>query len=353
MVPWGPSALFMQDALVLVGFPKIICSVCPYCRCHPPQMSSSRCGVDPGVDRDQVTPCLARSELVQNSAWLYLMSFHQLGSHCPGASSQHRAQTALLCAGVSPASLVSNDGAPQFTSKSQSSSKAIEGHRTWEWHFVFSTSHFIAKFVQHKVNNKLFYCRLEMDFDTGCLLKYQIYYFRYLYLSKFLVEQLCKAPCTGPGHRQGSLCWPWRDLRHLLWTEHKPMRTVLAVCKADLHFWSRESHPKCVLVIFVVCNKVLSVAEGAVQACSPSQPLTVEVRERWDACLPPEQADTIQKLGCQPSALIGISERTNLEQTANNKIWFSFVSHAVYLEGEAGFYWWASGCTSHTRARNL
>lgn len=31
---------------------------------------------------------------------------------------------------------------------------------------------------------------MKMDFDTGCLLKYQVYCFRYLYLIKFFVEQL-------------------------------------------------------------------------------------------------------------------------------------------------------------------
>lgn len=190
---------------------------------------------------------------------------------------------------------------------------------------------------------------MKTDFDTGCLLKYQMHGFRYLYLSKFFVEQLCRAPFAGCGEMLvHTTC-----LRHPLWTEHKPRRTMLAVCMADPYFWSRESHPKRVLVIYVVCNKLLSVAERAVQVCSPSQSLTMVVRERWDAHLPPEQADTAPKLGCQPCAPTGISERTDLEQTANNKIWFSFVSHTVYLEGEAGFSFWPTGCTSHTRAINL
>lgn len=60
---------------------------------------------------------------------------------------------------------------------------------------------------------------------------------------------------------------------------------------------------------------------------------------------------TPPKLGHQPSAQMGISEGTNLilEQTASIKIRFSCVSHTVYLEGEAGFCWSATGCTSHTR----
>lgn len=120
---------------------------------------------------------------------------------------------------------------------------------------------------------------MKMDFDTGCLLKYQIYCFRYLYLSKFFVEQLCKSLFAGPGQMLvHKTC-----LRHPLCTEHKPRRTVLAVCMADLYFRSRGSHPKCVLVILVVCNKVLCVAERAVQACSPSQSLSMVVRERWDS----------------------------------------------------------------------
>lgn len=52
---------------------------------------------------------------------------------------------------------------------------------------------------------------MKMDFDTGCLLKYQMYCFRYLYLRKYFVEQLCKAPFAGPGQMQGSFCCLWRD----------------------------------------------------------------------------------------------------------------------------------------------
>lgn len=71
-----------------------------------------------------------------------------------------------------------------------------------------------------------------MDFDTGCLLKYQIYSFRYPYLSKFFVEHLCKAPFTGPG----VMLVQQTCFRHPLWPECKPGGTKLAVCIADLYF---------------------------------------------------------------------------------------------------------------------
>lgn len=140
-------------------------------------------------------------------------------------------QTALLCAGVSPASLVSNDGGPQFTSKPQNSSKAREGHRTWEWPFVFSTSHFIAKFVLHKVNSKLFYCRwrwiliLAVCSSIRDVVSDNSTWASSLWSSSATLPLLPLDRCRAlfAGHGEMLVCKTC--LRHLLWTEHKP-RTV-------------------------------------------------------------------------------------------------------------------------------
>lgn len=71
-----------------------------------------------------------------------------------------------------------------------------------------------------------------MDFDTGCLLKYQIYSFKYPPLSKFFVEHLCKVPFTGPGE----MLIQQIRFRHLLWPECKARGTKLAICITDLYF---------------------------------------------------------------------------------------------------------------------
>lgn len=186
-------------------------------------------------------------------------------------------KTALLCGGVSPTSLVSNDGDSSLQTN-HSSSKAREGHRTWEWPFVFSTSHFIAKFVLHKVNSKLFYCRWRWILILAVCSSIRFItsdipiWASSLWSSSARLLVLALDTCRDPFAGHGEMLAHKTHLRHLLWTEHKPRRTVLAVCKADLHFWSRESHPKCVLGIFVVCNKISVWQREQFKPAAPHSP---------------------------------------------------------------------------------
>lgn len=133
-----------------------------------------------------------------------------------------------------------------------------------------------------------------MDFDTGCWLKCQIYSFRYPRLSKFFVLWLCKAPFTGAGEMLAhQTCF-----RHPIWPKCKPRGTVLAACMADLYFWSGESHPQCVPVSHLVCNKVLCMAARAVCICawlstgSSRRAPNCGIEGGWAAPLPHEPAST-------------------------------------------------------------
>lgn len=163
-------------------------------------MSSSRSGVGTWSLTETKLPCAWPENIICSKfsmaaagelppAGLPLSRCHPAPSTDP--------QRALLYVGASPASLVSNDGGPQFTSKPQSSSEAVEEHRTWEWPFVFITSHFITKFVLHKVNSKLFYCRWRWILILAVCSSI-----------KFIASDIST---WSSSLWSSSLCWPWRD----------------------------------------------------------------------------------------------------------------------------------------------